>query len=235
MTALVPTSGAAPNVVTVNGWAVEVNEGEPRIRDIDLAERAGLKQPRNIRTLIERCREELEDFGRLDMRIRRVRISKPRGGYEEREVAEFWLNEHQATTILVQLRTPQVRRLRAAVVDVFVAYRRGQLPAPQQVAVLSSSPLLGDSQLRTEFAARCTTAATKLGVGIHRIHGAVRQQLRVVGIYQLPVVLYTYARELVDAWTARRLPLPAASRRRGAARTGTAAAQTSLPLGEGRR
>jgi len=55
-----------------------------------------------------------------------------------------------------------------------------------------------------------------------------------VGIYQLPVLLYTYARELVDAWTARRLPLPAASRRPRAARA-AAPAQMSLPLGKGRR
>jgi hypothetical protein len=103
--------------------------------------------------------------------------------------------------------------MRAAGVNVFVAYRRGLLPAPVHVPVLSSSPLLGDGQLCTEFAARCTTAATKLGVGIHRIHGAVRQRLRVVGVYKLPLVLYSYARELVDARTARRLPLPAPSRR----------------------
>ena len=34
----------------------------PRIRDVDLAERAGLKQPRDIRRVIERSREELEEF-----------------------------------------------------------------------------------------------------------------------------------------------------------------------------
>jgi len=241
MTAMIkssPAIGAISRVVTVDGWTLDVTADEPRIRDIDRAERAGLKQPRDIRKVIERCREELEEFGLLDVRVHCARTSMPRGGYQEREVTEFWLNEHQATTVLLQLRTLPARRLRAAVVKVFVAYRRGQLATPQQVPVLASSPLLGDSQLRTEFAARCTTAATKLGVGIHRIHGAVRQQLRVVGIYQLPAVLYATVRELVDAWTARRLPLPAASRRPRAARAGSSAAtqaQTSLPLGEGWR
>ena len=151
-------------------------------------------------------------------------------------VTEQLQPEYDALLVITRSDTKLAHEITRQVVELFKAVNRGMLAAPQQVPVLSSSPLLGDSQLRTEFAARCTTAATKLGVGIHRIHGAVRQQLRVVGIYQLPVVLYTYARELVDAWTARRLPLPAASRRRGVVRAGSApTAQTSLPLGEGRR
>jgi hypothetical protein len=56
-----------------------------------------------------------------------------------------------------------------------------------------------------------------------------------VGIYLLPVVLYTFPRERVDAWTARRLPLPATARRRATAAASAAPARTRLPLAEGRR
>ena len=136
------------------------------------------------------------------------RIEIRPGVHREQVVNEYWLTERQALKVIAKSETEVADQILDEVIAVFVAYRRGQLATPQQVPVLSSSPLLGDSQLRTEFAARCTTAATTLNVGIHRIHGAVRQQLRVVGIYQLPVLLYTYARELVDAWTAQRLPLP---------------------------
>jgi hypothetical protein len=130
MTAIITTAaaiGAISKVITVDGWTLDVTADEPRIRDVDLAEHAGLKQPRDIRRVIERCREELEEFGPLDMRVHCARTLMPRGGYQEREVTEFWLNEHQATTVLLQLRTLPARRLRAAVVKVFVAYRCGQL------------------------------------------------------------------------------------------------------------
>lgn len=145
------------------------------------------------------------------MRVRRARISKPRGGYEEREVKEYWLTEAQATTILLQLRTPQARRLRVVVVKVVMAARRGMVhapPPPVPVPVLSTSPIIGDTQLRAEFGAWCAMAARNLGVGVHRVHGAVRRQFRVPGIYQLPVVLYPMARELVESLGLRRLLLP---------------------------
>jgi len=164
------------------------------------------------------------------------RIEIRPGVHREQVVNEYWLTERQALKVIAKSETEVADQILDEVIAVFVAYRRGQLAVPQQLAVLASTPLIGDSQLRTDFAARCSRAATKLDVGIHRIHGAVRQQLRVVGIYQLPVVLYAYARELVEAWMARRLPLPAASRRRGAARAGSSpATQMSLPLGKRRR
>lgn len=106
-------------------WCAEVDaEGEPRVRDIDLAERAGMAQPRNVRALIRANMEELQEHGRIVERTRRVRSGSLAGsGAQEREVAEFWLNESQACALVMLLRTPKARELRVAVVRAFMAAR----------------------------------------------------------------------------------------------------------------
>ncbi len=146
------------------------------------------------------------------MRVHCARISKPRGGYEERMVTEFWLNEHQALAVLLQLRTLQARQARGAVVRAFVAFRRGQLaaaPAPEQVPVLSTSPLVGDSRVhRSEISAWCRLAARNSNVSVHRVHGEVRRQFKAAGIYYVPLVLYPQARELLESLALGRLLLP---------------------------
>ncbi len=215
----------------VDGWTLDITDEEPRVRDVDLAERAGLKQPRDIRKVIERCREELEEFGALDMRVHCARISKPRGGFEEREVREFWLTEHQALAVLLQLRTPQARRLRGVLVRLFIAVRRGQLTAPQQVAVLSSAPLVGGSRAhRAELASWCQMAARNNGVSVHRVHGELRRLLRVPGVYLVPLVLYPQAREIVESLALGRLLLPSSKAKRHLAAVPADPAQRVFPF-----
>ena len=46
----------------------------------------------SIRKLIKRIEEEFRRHGYLDMRATVARISKPQGGYEEREVEVYYLN-----------------------------------------------------------------------------------------------------------------------------------------------
>jgi hypothetical protein len=67
--------------------------------DLAKAERAGMAQPRNIRQTIEANREELERNGPIYNRTVCVRLSRPNGGYEDREVTEYWLNESQANQL----------------------------------------------------------------------------------------------------------------------------------------
>jgi phage regulator Rha-like protein len=111
----------------VQGWEVLPGE-EPRVRDIEIAERAGMAQPRDVRRVIEKNREEIEAHGLLTMRVRRARIEKTgaiNGGREEREVSEYWLNEAQAIALVTHLRTPKALEVRIALVKFFVAYRNG--------------------------------------------------------------------------------------------------------------
>lgn len=89
------------------------------MRDLDLAERLRISEPRNIRVNIEENRAELEGFGGVLMQ--RVKISA-KGG---RPGTEFWLNESQALLLCMFSRTAKAAEVRREVIQVFTAYRLG--------------------------------------------------------------------------------------------------------------
>lgn len=67
--------------------------------DIDIAEKAGLAQSRNIRQIIKANLAALEELGPL--RTERVRKAIPAGfGTSQREVNAYWLNERQAMYVM---------------------------------------------------------------------------------------------------------------------------------------
>lgn len=93
-------------------------EGEPRARDLDIAERLGFTRSRNIRSLIERNRAELETFGTC-FTVKHV----VRGNL----VTEFWLNEEQALLVSVLSNAENAPAVRSMLIRTFVAWRRGHL------------------------------------------------------------------------------------------------------------
>ncbi|WP_264045575.1 hypothetical protein [Methylobacterium flocculans] len=105
-------------------------DGEPRARDIEIAERLGLSQLRDIRQLIERNRQELETFGAL-ARYGAAPITSGKG--RTMEVQEFWLNEEQALLIATLSRAPNASAVRAMLIRTFVAWRRGHLDLPATI------------------------------------------------------------------------------------------------------
>jgi len=200
-------------ITRIDGWSIATDGDEPRILDEELGRRLGFARPRDIRKLIDRLRKD----GKLnDIRISATasRIEIRPGVYRDQVVDEFWLTEAQALKVIAKSETAIADQILDEVIAVFIAYRRGQLAAPQPVPVLSTSPLVGEGHLRAEFSGWCAMAARNLGVAVHRIHGAVRRQFRVAGIYQLPVVLYPMARDLVQSIAFGRLLLPGAPSRR---------------------
>lgn len=96
-------------------------EGEPRIRDVDLAERLEFGRVTSIRILIARNAAELELYGSLH---RRDANPGKQGG---RPGKAYYLNEGQALVICALSRTPVAARIRKALVDVFMAYRQGKI------------------------------------------------------------------------------------------------------------
>ncbi|MFJ6328098.1 MULTISPECIES: hypothetical protein [unclassified Rhizobium] len=98
--------------------ALSVFEGEPRARDLDLAERLGFRRQRKIRELIERNKGELEAFGPLALQ---------RGAYRGREYVEYWLSEEQALLVAALSDADRAPAVRHMLIKVFVAWRRGQL------------------------------------------------------------------------------------------------------------
>lgn len=95
-------------------------DGEPRVRDLDLAERLGFERPRKIRELIERNRAEIEAMGVCPA------VGQTHGPKGGRPAKEFYLNEEQALLVAVLSNAPQAPTVRTMLIRTFVAYRRGQ-------------------------------------------------------------------------------------------------------------
>ncbi len=98
-------------------------EDEPRVLDTDLAERLGIARSTNIRQLIEQNREELEDFGHVARA--ECNVPMPQGGYKT--ATAYYLNEEQALLICALSRTEKAKAVRATIIRVFMAWRRGEL------------------------------------------------------------------------------------------------------------
>lgn len=96
-------------------------DDEPRIRDIELAERLELARDRDIRVVIANNRDELEAYGSL-----RVETANP-GAQGGRPGKAYYLNEGQALVICALSRTPKAAQVRKLLIDVFMAYRQGKL------------------------------------------------------------------------------------------------------------
>lgn len=107
------------DIVRIDGWPIAkagFDDGVPRIRDVDLAERLGYGRPADIRELVRRliASKKLNEIAL----IRTVRKS---GG---RPAEEFWLTEEQALFVAARSETPRAVLILKAIIDVFMAARR---------------------------------------------------------------------------------------------------------------
>lgn len=96
---------------------------EPRILDLRIAERLGFDRHRNIRKLIERNRDELDSFGEVCSTVEQTSEIGGRPG------TKYWLNEPQTLLICMFSKTPNAATVRREVIDVYLAYRRGDAGA----------------------------------------------------------------------------------------------------------
>lgn len=112
-------------------------DGEPRIGDLDLAARLGMADPHKIRPLIESHKEELALYGEVS--ARRAETSA-RGG---RPGTERWLTEPQALALCALSRATNAPQVRAALIAVFMAWRRGQLAPSRNGGALDAGQIGG--------------------------------------------------------------------------------------------
>lgn len=109
-------------------------DGEPRARDIEIAERLGYSRPRAVRDLIKKNLAEIEAFGA----VRHGANIAVSGKGKETEVEEFWLTEEQALAVATLSKAPNAAAVRAMLIRTFVAWRRGHLAsAAGEIGVLS--------------------------------------------------------------------------------------------------
>ncbi len=92
---------------------------EPRVLDTDLAAALGMADIHKVRPLIKANISELELFGGLS-----ALRAESSGG---RPATAYHLNEEQALLICMLSRTERAKQVRAEVIRVFTAWRRGQL------------------------------------------------------------------------------------------------------------
>ncbi len=112
-------------------------DGEPRLRDLTIADRLGYERPRDIRELIKRNLEELGTYGAAPYRT--ALLSRPQGGVVQ--VDEYWLNEPQSLLICMFSKTDMAAEVRRALIELFLAWRRGELPPAPSQAESGADPL----------------------------------------------------------------------------------------------
>ncbi len=106
-----------------NGLALKDVNGEPRIRDLDLAIRLGFSDAHKIRNLIERHADALVALGVSAT----VAETSPKGG---RPGKAHYLNRKQAIFITAKSETPEATEITIEIIERFDAYERGAM-APQ--------------------------------------------------------------------------------------------------------
>jgi hypothetical protein len=98
------------------GLEFRSDEGEPRIRDLDLAERLGYERPRKIREIIREA-QKVNGFGVCPVS---GRTPGTEGG---RPSEEYWLTERQALFVTTRSGTEKAAEATMLLVDAFLAVR----------------------------------------------------------------------------------------------------------------
>ncbi len=131
-------------VLTVGAWSLVVDaegESEPRVRDLDAAERLGFSRPRDIRKLIERIWPENR---RPNCRATVARQPVGPGGKGVREftVNEYWLTEAELLKLIARCETPIAEAILDDMIRVYLAVRRHLVTAELSRALPSSAKAL---------------------------------------------------------------------------------------------
>lgn len=103
--------------------ALTVIEGDARISCRRLQEVLGFNRVNDLHRLIRTHEDELRDFG--EVFCFEAKNPSAKGG---RPIKTFLLNEHQATAVCLWAETPKARAGRKLIIEVFTAWRKGQLP-----------------------------------------------------------------------------------------------------------
>lgn len=102
--------------LTVND--LQVIEDEPRIKDVVLGERLGLRKAVSIRQVIDANIQEIQGFGSCPLQMETEKV-----GCVVRSVKTYYLNEAQALLLCMFSRTAKAAQVRKELIDVYMAYR----------------------------------------------------------------------------------------------------------------
>lgn len=147
----------------VSGWSLgfAANDDEPRMRDLDLAERLGFARPAKIRDLIKRLVRDGK-LSETEVFTTTGKTSRVGG----RPAEESWLSQKGTLKVIAKSDTVKADEVLDEVFDVYLAWRSGRLAGSQsdaaQRAVLALSA--GGAALSTNlhFAGECRTFIRRL-------------------------------------------------------------------------
>ena len=218
-------------LIRIEDWELDCSQsdGEPRARDIDLAERLGYGRPRDIRKLIDRLLIE-QKLNDSDVRATVAQTSK-KGG---RPSTEYWLTEEQALYVVAKSETKEAHEQLLFVLRVFRLARKGLLgntsalfaefqrlrqEADEREArynqrleqlerkageskLLANGCDLRDNKRVCERAKSLISAIDKkYKCGFQKINGAIRVDFDVAGYRRIPLGIWpTLESWLVDAY-----------------------------------
>lgn len=123
-------------ILSIKDLNTTVNH-EPRIKDIVLAEKLGMERPTNIRQKIEANIVEFEMHGTICTEA--VQIPNTAG----RPAKAYYLNEAQALLLCMFSRTAKAAEVRKAIIEVYMAYRKGTLQSLPEVTSEIRSHITG--------------------------------------------------------------------------------------------
>jgi hypothetical protein len=127
----------ATTALTLSDLNCDIDPTEPRIMDAVLAQKLGFKRSDYMPRLIDRNMGELEIHGVV---LRQADGKPQKGTKGGRPTLTYWLNEAQALAVCLLAKTPTAIQIRAQVIQVFLAWRRGQFEqAPPYLPALSEA------------------------------------------------------------------------------------------------
>lgn len=211
------STSSLAQIEQVQGWTIAAGgDDEPRVGAFDIAKRAGLKQPRNIKGVVDENRAELEEHGAIHVRIYNVRIPMPRGGIELREVEEPMLNEEQAINLVSLMRTKCASQMRVSLIKVFVAWRRGHLMKPAvrlDESTVSSSRISDDPAEIRRLRLAVGRVRLARGYSVQRVYGFIRRTRKVSSPFAVSSHLLRSVEESLEALETGTIDLGSSSRR----------------------
>lgn len=119
--------------------------GEPRVRDLALAERLGFADHYMIRKIIKRNEDKLLKFG-----VVYTVETTPQGVQGGRPATEFYLNQRQAVFICMKSETDRAFDVQVEIVRVFDAYLNGELKPTLPKSYADALRLYADQVERNE-------------------------------------------------------------------------------------
>lgn len=110
---------------------IQILDTEPRIFDLRLGVGLGFADVHKIRDLIKRNIAELRQHGEVSATVAEIKTpSETNAKGAGRPSTAYYLNEAQALLIAMFSRTERAAEVRRQLIEVFMAWRRGQLVAP---------------------------------------------------------------------------------------------------------